>query len=135
MLGQKKREKSRNRYSNSLKRKIAKSYISGEASYGVLAEEHGLRDKSVVKEFVKWYRRKLSEEPNFEDQHKEAVLMNQSKEEDLSASELQARVKELEQQLKRSELKTELLETMLDIAEEQFNVEIRKKSGTNQSKQ
>ena len=132
MRGQKKRVKSRNRYSNSLKRKIAKSYLSGEASYGVLAEEHGLRDKSVVKEFVKWYRRKLSEEPNFEDQQQEVLLM---KEENLSASELQARVKELEQQLKRSELKTELLETMIDIAEEQFNVEIRKKSGTNQSKQ
>ena len=132
MQGRKKRVKSRNRYSNSLKRKIAKSYLSGEASYGVLAEEHGLRDKSVVKEFVKWYRRKLSEEPNFEDQQQEVLLM---KEENLSASELQARVKELEQQLKRSELKTELLETMIDIAEEQFNVEIRKKSGTNQSKQ
>jgi len=135
MLGQKKRVKSRNRYSASLKRKIAKTYLSGEASYGVLAEEHGLRDKSVVKEFVKWYRRKLSEEPNFEDQQQETVLMKESKEENLSASQLQARVKELEQQLKRSELKTELLETMIDIAEEQFNVEIRKKSGTNQSKQ
>ena len=135
MSGQKKRVKSRNRYSNSLKRKIAKSYISGEASYGVLAEENGLRGKSVVKEFVKWYRRKLSEEPNLEDQLKEEALMKGSKEENLSASELQARVKELEQQLKRSELKTELLETMIDIAEEQFNVEIRKKSGTNQSKQ
>jgi len=135
MRGHRKRVKSRNRYSNSLKRKIAKSYLSGEASYGVLAEEHGLRDKSVVKEFVKWYRRKLSEEPNFEDQQQEVLLMKESKEENLSASELQARVKELEQQLKRSELKTELLETMIDIAEEQFNVEIRKKSGTNQSKQ
>ncbi|MEM8528367.1 MAG: hypothetical protein AAGG68_27240 [Bacteroidota bacterium] len=135
MRGQKKRVKSRNRYSNSLKRKIAKSYLSGEASYGVLAEEHGLRDKSVVKEFVKWYRRKLSEEPNFEDQQQESVLMKESKEENLSASDLQARVNELEQQLKRSELKTELLETMIDIAEAQFNVEIRKKSGTNQSKQ
>ena len=135
MRGQKKRVKSRNRYSNSLKRKIAKSYLSGEASYGVLAEEHGLRDKSVVKEFVKWYRRKLSEESSFEDQQQEALSMKESKEENLSASELQARVKELEQQLKRSELKTELLETMIDIAEEQFNVEIRKKSGTNQSKQ
>ena len=93
MSGQKKRVKSRNRYSNSLKRKIAKSYISGEASYGVLAEENGLRGKSVVKEFVKWYRRKLSEEPNLEDQLKEEALMKGSKEENLSASELQARVK------------------------------------------
>ena len=63
MTGQKKWVKNYNRYPNSLKRKVAKSYLKGEASYDVLAEENGLRDKTVVKEFVKWYRRKIAEEP------------------------------------------------------------------------
>lgn len=58
--------KNYNRYSNSLKRKIAKSYLSGEASYSILVEENGLRDKTVVKEFVKWYRCQLELEPNFD---------------------------------------------------------------------
>ncbi len=58
MTGQKKRVKNYHRYSVSLKRKVAKSYLSGEASYAILAEENGLRDKGVVKEFVKWYRQK-----------------------------------------------------------------------------
>jgi transposase-like protein len=53
-----KKVKSHNRYPNELKRKIAKEYLSGAASHAVLAEEHGLRDKGVVKELVKWYRRK-----------------------------------------------------------------------------
>ena len=57
--------KKNNRYPIGLKRKIAKSYLSGEASYAVLAEENGLRDKTVVKEFVKWYRRKLETETQF----------------------------------------------------------------------
>lgn len=34
-----KRTKTRNRYPISLKRKIAKSYLTGEASYAVLAKE------------------------------------------------------------------------------------------------
>ena len=129
MTGQKKRVKNYNRYPNSLKRKIAKSYLKGEVSYAVLAEENGLRDKMVVKEFVKWYRRKISEEPNFE-----MEIVTTESENILTEKELQARVKELEKQLKKAELKTELLETMIDVAEEKFNLEIRKKSGTNQSK-
>lgn len=52
----KKRTKSYSRYSVDLKRKIAKSYLAGEASYHILAEENGLKNKDVVKEFVRWYQ-------------------------------------------------------------------------------
>lgn len=126
----KKREKSQTRYSIGLKRKIAKLYLSGEASYAILAEEHGLRDKTVVKEFVKWYRRKLETEPNFE-------IEFERNPEDLSMTkeELGARIKELEQQLKHSELKAEMLETIIDLASEELNIEIVKKSDTKQSKE
>lgn len=125
----KKRTKSNHRYPISLKRKIAKSYLSGQASYAVLAEEHGLRDKTVVKEFVRWYRRKLAEDPSFELNQP----MDQPKE-DLSAQDLALRVQQLEQQLQQAELKIELLETMIDVAEQHFELPIRKKSGTNPSK-
>ena len=126
---QKKRVKSRNRYSPSLKRKIAKEYLSGRASYGILAEENGLRDKSVVKEFVKWYRRQLSMESELEiDQ---SIL---KKEFTLSEEELAERVKVLEQQLQVACLKAEMLETMIDIAEGELGIAIRKKSGANRSK-
>ena len=57
-----KRVKSQKRYPVDLKRKIGKSYLAGEASYAVLAEENGLKNKSVVREFVKWYRKELLKE-------------------------------------------------------------------------
>jgi len=41
----------------------------------------------------------------------------------------------LQKQLSNSELKTEALETMIDIAEEELNISIRKKSGSKQSKE
>lgn len=125
----KKRTKSRNRYSNSLKRKIAKEYLSGKASYGILAEENGLRDKMVVKEFVKWYRHQLTLEPK--------LALNSEileKSSSLSERELVERVKLLEKQLDQASLKAEMLETMIDIAENQLNIDIRKKSGAKQSK-
>jgi hypothetical protein len=90
----------------------------------VAAEEYGLKDRAVVKEFVKWYRR------NYEigDQN-DAVAMAKSKSASSSSKEqgLQKRIKELE-------LKVEALETMIDIAEEQLHIDIRKKSGSQRSK-
>ena len=113
----KKLEKSRNRYSNSLKRKIAKDYLSGRASYSVLAEENGLKNKGVVKEFVKWYRKNQSimeEIPSKEENTSELSPLG-AKEKD---SALAKEVAELHKQLQLSELKIEGLETMIDKVEE-----------------
>lgn len=46
-----------------------------------------------------------------------------------------ARIKELEEALKTSELKAEAYSKMIDIAEQEFKIKIRKKSHTKQSKQ
>ena len=46
---------------------------------------------------------------------------------------LRKRIKELEQQLKSAELKADLYDTMIDIAEAQFKIPIRKKYVTRQS--
>ena len=121
------RVKNYNRYSNSLKRKVAKAYISGEESYAILAEENGLRDKTVVKGFVKWHRRKLELEPGSDiktEIPKNTVV--------LSEKELQVKVRELEKELKPAKLKAEMPETSIDLAEGQFNIDIGKKSGAKQ---
>jgi len=46
--------------------------------------------------------------------------------------ELQRKTQELEDALKMAKLKIRALETMIDIAESELNIEIRKKSGTKQ---
>ena len=130
MSEKRKRVKTYHRYPISLKRKIAKSYLSGEASYAILAEENGLRDKGVVKEFVKWYRRKIEKEPEFAKRTED--IKDKSNAKILTGKELQERVKALEKELKLAELKTEMLETMIDLAEEKFKLDIRKKSGAKQ---
>ena len=48
--------------------------------------------------------------------------------------ELEAENAQLKAQLKLSQLKTEGLETMINIAEETLNISIRKKSGAKRSK-
>lgn len=126
-----KKVKRYNRYPNDLKRKIALEYLSGRFSYAVAAEEYGLKNKSVVKEFVKWYRRnsELSEV-------NESISMSKKSKSALAPQppEMGKRIKELEEQLRLSKLKVELLETMIDIAEDELHIDIRKKSGSQQLK-
>ena len=130
MTGQTKRVKQYNRYPDELKRKIAKEYLSGTASYAVLAEEHGLRGKDVAKEFVKWYRR-MCELGGENEPHMPEKKGSEPKGDEQSLKE---QVKDLQRRLALSELKVEALETMIDIAEEQLHVDIRKKSGAKRSK-
>ena len=129
MIKTKKRVKRRNRYPEGLKRKIAKEYLSGKASYGILAEENGLANKGVVKEFVKWYRKQLALTPS------NVVEMKEPEKSSTAASiDLEKELEKVRKKLERSELQVEMLETMIDYAEKALSIDIRKKSGTNQSK-
>ena len=129
MTKPKKRVKRRTKYSEGLKRKISKEYLAGKASYAILAEEHGLANKGVVKEFVKWYKRCLSLEPTNENQVKDSGKNQDSKSGDL---QLNPEVEKLKKELELERLKVEMLETMIDEAERVLLIDIRKKSGTNQ---
>lgn len=53
-------------------------------------------------------------------------------EEQIEHENLQRRIKELEDLLERSQIKNVLLETIVDIAEKEFKLELRKKAGPKQ---
>ena len=52
---------------------------------------------------------------------------------DQSTQELQQKIADLEKQLEWQKLRADALDTMIDVAEKQLNVPIRKKPGTQQS--
>jgi hypothetical protein len=56
--------------------------------------------------------------------------MTESEEAELRA--LQERIKNLERELEQARLRGTALDTMIDVAESQFHIEIRKKAGTKQ---
>lgn len=126
-----KKEKLGNRrYGKALKRKIAEEYLRGKFSYAVAAEEYGLNNKDVAKEFVRWYKRTLYLEQMEEKEHKKSSPQETSAS---TALPIQEQVLELERQLEQAKLKIAGLETMIDIAEQELKISIRKKSGTKQS--
>jgi len=121
----KKIKKGNRRYPNTLKRKIGQEYLDGQYSYAVGAETYGLKDRDVVKEFVKWYKKNL-----------ELAEMDEEKaDKNLPETESSSdQVKALEAKLEAARMKIAGLETMIDQAEQSLGIEIRKKSGTKQSK-
>jgi transposase len=123
-----KRVKRGNVYPDEFKRKLAQEYLSGRFSFAVAAEEYGLKNKTVVRDIVKWYRKKYELAMT-----NESLPMKKAKPtpQDLKLEEENKRLKA---ELQMSKLKVEALETMIDIAEEQLKIDIRKKSGTQQSK-
>ena len=56
------------------------------------------------------------------------------KEEKLPIEAMEERIRELEQQLAKEKMRSTSLDTMIDIAERELKVDIRKKSGAKQSK-
>jgi transposase-like protein len=122
MLKEGKRVLSQKRYDEGLKRKIAQQYLDGEASYQVLANEYDLKNKDVVKEFVRWYRRILAKESlSFEmknkDDNNENVEENRSKE-------------ELLELLKHERLRNEMLEALIIEANKLYETNIKKNFGS-----
>lgn len=59
-------------------------------------------------------------------------LQTMTPEELTNFKKLQERIKELEEQLERSEIKNVLTETMIDVAEEMLKIDIRKKPSAKQ---
>ena len=64
----------------------------------------------------------------------EAVKESSMKKEKLSSQELEKRIQELENELEHERMRSVCLDKMIDIAEQELKVDIRKKSGAKQSK-
>ena len=116
--------KKRGRHSYALIEEIGRARESGQYSYQQLAEKFGLKNQSTAFDLVKRYR-----------QHLEGTqpVKPLTKEERENSNALKARLAELEEKLENANLKAEALDAMIDIAEKTFKINIRKKSGSQQS--
>ena len=110
-------------YETSFRRKVAMEYLSGEFSYSELAKRYQLKTTTNIQRWIKEYRK----------QQAELLSSNMENPQDKADRDSLEKAKKLEEELKLAKIKIAALETMIDIAEEQFKIEIRKKSGTKPS--
>ena len=114
----------RRAYSNLQKRSIAAAVDQGRMSISEARVAHGIRTEKTIREWVLRYRKEKVElcPP------KDTAMPKKTPPTD--NEEVQA----LRRALEEAELRIKALNTLIDVAEEQLKVDIRKKSGAKQSR-
>jgi transposase-like protein len=112
------------RYETSFRRWLVSEVELGHMSVSEAAERFNF-DKFNFSGTFKGWRLKYSSKIHI-------ALQAMTPEELTELKKLQQRIKELEEQLEAAQIKNVLTEVMIDIAEEQFKIDIRKKPGPKQ---
>lgn len=114
------------RYPDELKIRIVKEYLTTDVSRKELTDKYGFGAGSTLNRWIRIFGGGISEkiEPQL------LRAMSEERKHSKKTDDQEARIKQLEQALAHEQLKTEALNTMIDIAEEQFNIPIRKKAGS-----
>ncbi len=126
------------------KKRIVEFYKSGLKNEKQIRQEYGLTP-TLLEKLVGWYNKhfinphksyyKTQKIKTMKRSKRTAKKATTSKEKSLEQQlkKLQKEKKELEQALEWAQLKSHVYETMVDVAEKELNLPIRKKFGTKQS--
>ena len=101
---------------------VLRLYSETDLSYGEIAEENGVQVRTV-EYIVRNFASELPEIPTMR-KKKDASTEDYDK--------LRAEVTRLRKELRQEKMRSEALDTMIDVAEEMFNIPVRKKAGTKQ---
>lgn len=114
------------KYSDAYKTQIALEYLNTEKTYEEVAKHFGAK-VSLVSQSVQYYRRaqKLREA---------SLLPEESPSSPEPAPDQSSELAQLRNQVSELLMRLDASETMIDTAEEEFNISIRKKSGSRRSK-
>lgn len=110
------------------KEAIIAEYLAGGISYRRLGEKYGI-DYRIINYWVRSYQGKNKKNSKKKATAKRAALQTTDAAVPLSLAE----VEQLQKELRTAQLHNVLLNAMIDTAEQQFKISIRKKSGTRQS--
>ena len=114
----------KNPFSDSFRRMVVEEVLSGKIYIAAAAVKYGVPSRATISAWVKWYKKNNDIVVSIPASVPESKNNTQAKE--------SARIKELEAALELAKLKIIGLETLIDVAEEQLNIDIRKKPGTKQ---
>lgn len=124
-------------YTPAFRRMVAKAYYMSNKSHVEIGKEFNTSAGSVSR-WSRLYRHEFlgelsirQESSTFNAVSNFSPTMNKP---DLTPEQMAQRILELEAQLKQEQMRSAVLETMIDLAESDLKISIRKKSGAKQSK-
>ena len=109
-----------NQFSDEIKIQVVQAYLSGNFTQKDIMLKYNIRGKQCINN---WIRKFVVEEPTNQTPMAKQVKSNESE------SSIDLKIKRLEEELKREQFKTKALNTMIDIAERELKIDIRKKPG------
>ena len=110
-------------YEASFRRKVVEELLTGQLTQAELRRKYNIASHGSLGRGLKWYQQEQFEIVS------SLPMAQESEQADMSDKDK----KTLQRELELAKAKIATLETMIDIAEEQFKIEIRKKSGTKPS--
>jgi transposase-like protein len=105
------------------RKQAVKEYLSGKTSMRTLAKRYGCHHTKISR----WVMRDAKEK------EKRTMLKQAAEKAVLKGNEMPTDVLQLQEELRMAKLEIELLKAMIDVADEQFGTNIRKKAGARQS--
>ena len=121
-----------------LKDQVIQEYLNTGCGYRKLQAKYGISRTTICK-WVMVYQGIHNLPPtNLQQKHYISPMEQKAKKEQAGTSEKEAellqKIASLEKQLAHQELRAEVLDTLINVAEKQLNISIRKKPGTQQSR-
>lgn len=121
-------EQETRRYSDAEKLLIIEEFMNSGEAMETFQAKYGMGHCTISRWMTKFGLSNTSQK-QFTEMKK---TLESKPEKTLREQTLEAKVAQLEKELKEEKLKSLALSTMIDVAEEELNVEIRKKSGAKQ---
>ena len=117
-----------NKYTDDFKLKVSLEYLNTSQSQREVLIKYGIAGSNCITD---WIRKFELRKPTIKDLEARLQMTKSTKKTKLEQYQ-ESKIKKLEELLKREQLKTEALDSMIDIAEDSLKVVIRKKSGSKQ---
>lgn len=116
-------------YNDAFKRKVVTEVLSGELTKEQARLRYNIGGKSTI---LDWMRKYAGFKMRTAGCDPLPILQNMST--DDTEEELKDKIRQLEAKLEHAELKGRAYQIMVEIAKEQYNLDLEKKSGAKQSK-
>ena len=116
------------KYDEAFKRMVISEYRSGRWTMEQLRRRYGLAGKSCISEWIGQLER--LREAAVREVWREPPPMAKQKQKKRSAEDLRRRILELERQLEDEQLRSDAYSRLIDLAEREHRIEIRKKGST-----
>ena len=117
-----------NNYTDDFKLKVAKEYLMTDFTVSDMQKKYGITSRSAISD---WVRKFGLNKPT----QREIEFQNMLKEQNgrtPKEQELELEIKRLKKELEKERLRTLALNTMIDIAERDLKIKVRKNSGAKQ---